>query len=84
MPEGDQRPELAGKAKRVVGTFVLMVGAGIVLESSAGWAGTMIMLVGMALFIWGVAAAWSHPRVALPGHDSHNAVAAARPGENTR
>jgi hypothetical protein len=50
VPEGAQSTELAGKAKRVVGFFVLMAGSGIVLDSSAGWSGTAIMMIGMAFF----------------------------------
>jgi hypothetical protein len=82
VPEGAQSTELAGKAKRVVGIFVLMVGAGVVLDSSAAWAGTVIMLIGMAFFIWGVAEARPRATVMLPGHDSHNTAAAARPTES--
>jgi len=81
VPEGAQTTELAGKAKRVVGIFVLMVGAGIVLDSSATWAGTVIMLIGMAFFVWGVAEAWPRATVTLPERDSHATAAATRPTE---
>jgi threonine/homoserine/homoserine lactone efflux protein len=73
--------ELAGKAKRVLGTFVLMVGAGIVLDSSAGWAGTVIMLIGVAFLIWGLAEAWPRATVTLPGRDSHSVAAASKATE---
>lgn len=56
MPDATP-PELAGKAKRVVGVFVAMVGSGITLESSAVWTGMVIMLVGVALLVWGLAPA---------------------------
>jgi hypothetical protein len=79
MPESGRTTELAGKAKRVVGTFVLMVGAGIVLDSSAGWAGTITMLIGMALFIRGVVEAWPRATVTLPERDKHAAEAATKP-----
>ena len=82
MPEGAQTTELAGKAKRVVGIFVLMAGAGIVLDSSAGWAGTVIMLIGIAFFIWGVAEARPRATVTLPEPDSHTTAAATKPTES--
>jgi hypothetical protein len=79
--EGTQTIALAGKAKRVVGFFGLMAGAGIVLDSSAGWAGAVIMLAGLALFIWGAAEAKPRATVLLPEHDDHAAAAATRPTE---
>jgi hypothetical protein len=79
VPEGAQTTELAGKAKRVVGIFVLMVGAGIVLDSSAGWAGTVIVLIGMAFFIRGVAEAWPRATATLPERDKHATGAATKP-----
>jgi hypothetical protein len=82
MSEGKHRPESAGKAKRVVGTFVFMVGAGIVLDSSAAWPGTVIMLIGMVLFIWGVAAAFPRETVTQPERDRHATAAATRPTES--
>jgi protein-S-isoprenylcysteine O-methyltransferase Ste14 len=76
-----QTTVLAGKAKRVVGFFVAMVGAGIVLDSSAGWTGAVIMLAGLALFIWGVAAAKPRATVTLPEPDSRAAAPATSPTE---
>jgi len=45
--------DFAGKEKRVLGTFVLMIGAGIVLESAAWWAGVLLMTVGAVVLVWG-------------------------------
>jgi protein-S-isoprenylcysteine O-methyltransferase Ste14 len=81
MREGTHTTALAGKAKRVVGFFALMAGAGIVLDSSAGWTGAVIMLAGLALFIWGAAEARPRATVLLPERDDHAAVAATRPTE---
>ncbi|MFQ5666039.1 MAG: hypothetical protein ACE5I7_06360 [Candidatus Binatia bacterium] len=47
---------LAGKAKRVGGTFVLMIGAGIMLDTHAVWVGVPLMVVGATVFGWGMAA----------------------------
>jgi len=66
MPEAENSVDLAGKAKRVVGTFVLMVGAGGVLDSWAAWAGTVFMLIGMIVFVWGIAEAWARDTVTRP------------------
>ncbi len=63
------RGELAGKAKRVVGFFVFMVGSGIVLDSSAAWMGGLIMLIGALVFIWGVAEASSRSALRLPARE---------------
>jgi len=65
---------LAGKGKRVTGTFLLMLGAGIVLESSLRWTGGMIMFAGAAAFVRGLldirpqTAARPHPHVAIDAH----------------
>ena len=45
--------DLAGKEKRVMGTFVLMVGSGLVLESPVGWIGAVLMTLGIATMLWG-------------------------------
>ena len=84
MLEGAQSTELAGKAKRVVGFFVLMVGSGIVLDSSASWPGTAIMMIGMAFFIWGVAGARPRATTMLDERDSQVTPAATKPTESNR
>ena len=53
---------LAGKGKRVTGTFLLMLGAGIVLESTVPWLGGALMLAGGAALLRGLLAA--RPRAA--------------------
>jgi len=53
MPEPSP-PELRGKAQRVIGFFVFMIGAGLLLETRAAWAGTSVALLGVGLFVWGV------------------------------
>jgi hypothetical protein len=43
-----------GKGKRVVGTFVLMIGAGIILDARAVWLGLPLMAGGGAALLWGL------------------------------
>lgn len=45
--------ELRGKGWRVLGYFIWMLGAGVVLDSQAVGAGSMLLLVGGALFLLG-------------------------------
>ena len=44
----------AGKGKRVAGTFLLMLGAGIVLESSHRWIGGVVLLAGVVAYVRGL------------------------------
>jgi hypothetical protein len=46
--------ELRGKGWRVIGYFVWMMGAGVVLESGQLTAGRLLLLIGAALFGLGV------------------------------
>lgn len=46
-------PDFKGKQRRVLGVFVLMLGAGIVLETSARWLGALVLLSGVAALAWG-------------------------------
>ena len=46
-------PASKGKQKRVLGAFILMLGAGIVLETSVRWLGALVLLSGVATFVWG-------------------------------
>jgi hypothetical protein len=82
MPEGEPSVDLAGKAKRVVGTFVLMVGAGVVLDRWAAWAGTVVMLVGIIVFVWGIAEAWARDGVTRHERENHATAAATKPTES--
>jgi len=45
---------LAAKGKRVAGVFVLMSGAGLILESSAVTLGAVITVIGTLVFAWGM------------------------------
>jgi len=47
-------PELRGRGWRVLGYFVWMLGAGVVLDSEALGAGGVLLVVGAALFAVGV------------------------------
>jgi hypothetical protein len=67
----DETPPMAGKGKRVVGTFLLMLGAGIVLESSWHWSGGALILGGVAALVRGALAA--RPRTA-PEPQPHVAI----------
>jgi hypothetical protein len=61
---------MAGKGKRVVGTFLVILGAGMVLES-ARWIGGVIVLAGAGALLRGLLEAQVHtavdsqPRVAI-------------------
>ncbi|MDX2169966.1 MAG: hypothetical protein SF182_23050 [Deltaproteobacteria bacterium] len=46
--------ELRGKGWRVIGYFIWMLGAGVVLDSEVGGAGGVLLLLGAALFGLGV------------------------------
>ncbi|MBI4518874.1 MAG: hypothetical protein HY699_24025 [Deltaproteobacteria bacterium] len=46
--------ELDAKGRRVLGYFVFMLGAGLVLDSSALWYGVLVMIAGAACFAAGV------------------------------
>jgi hypothetical protein len=50
-------PELRGKGWRVIGYFIWMLGAGVVLDSESSGAGGVLLLLGAALFGLGVAQA---------------------------
>jgi hypothetical protein len=50
-------PSNTGKEKRVIGVFVFMLGAGLFLETRLAWLGTLVMLCGAAVFLWGLIAA---------------------------
>jgi len=67
-------PDLPGKGKRVVGIFVLMVGAGAILDDRAFWIGTGIMLVGAAAFIWGALETRRPAAAAAPAPQSPETV----------
>jgi hypothetical protein len=43
-----------GKGGRVTGFFVFMLGAGLLLESTAVWPGVVLMGIGAVLFARGV------------------------------
>ncbi len=58
--------ELRGKGWRVLGYFVWMLGAGIVLDSGAVFLGGALLSVGAALFCAGVWQSWRPPPGATP------------------
>ena len=53
--------ELRGKGWRVLGYFIWMLGAGVVLDSNARPLGTVLMITGVALFATGVCQSMSAP-----------------------
>ncbi len=69
MRDDNGMDALAGKAKRVAGFFVFMVGSGIVLDSADTWIGGLLMLVGAVAFIWGVVEAGSRSPLGLAAHE---------------
>lgn len=66
--------ETAGKTARVVGTFVLMIGAGLVLDRNQIRAGVGVMFLGGASYVWGLLLAIQRHRA-----DSRPAAAAPAP-----
>lgn len=46
--------ENAGKTARVVGTFVLMLGAGLILDHDLVVTGVGVMFVGWVAMVWGM------------------------------
>ncbi len=54
--------ELRGKGWRVWGYFTWMLGAGVVLDSSALWLGRLLLMTGAALFAAGVWQSLQAPR----------------------
>jgi hypothetical protein len=63
--------ELSGKGWRVLGYFVWMLGAGIVLDSEADRLAAVTLALGLALFLFGAWRSW----VVGPGAEKD------RPGE---
>jgi hypothetical protein len=53
--------ELSGKGWRVLGFFLWMLGAGIVLDSAARQLGGVVLLVGGGLFALGVVQSMRRP-----------------------
>jgi len=42
-----------GKAKRVLGVFVILAGGGVALEGRPAWPGVVLMFLGGLLLAWG-------------------------------
>jgi hypothetical protein len=55
---GANMDELRGKGWRVLGYFVWMLGAGIVLDSDARGIADLLMMVGLAVFLTGAWQSW--------------------------
>ncbi len=58
--------ELRGKGWRVLGYFVWMLGAGVVLDSDARRAGLLLLAGGAALFALGVWQSLTRPERTAP------------------
>jgi hypothetical protein len=43
-----------GKALRVFGFFLVLLGSGVILDSNGDAAGAAIAVCGIALFVWGI------------------------------
>jgi len=50
--------ELRGKGWRVLGYFLWMLGAGLVLDSDARGAAALLLIVGLTLFLVGAWQSW--------------------------
>ena len=50
--------EMRGKGWRVIGYFLWMLGAGLVLDGPPGVAGPALLGFGATLFAWGVGQSW--------------------------
>jgi hypothetical protein len=46
--------ELCGKGWRVIGYFVWMLGAGVLLDGDTPWMGGLLLVAGAGLFLLGV------------------------------
>ena len=57
--------ELRGKGWRVLGYFVWMLGAGVVLDSDALAIGAVLLATGAGLFALGVWQSWTRPPGAI-------------------
>jgi hypothetical protein len=49
----DHASTMLGKGKRVVGTFAVILGAGMILDAQALWLGAPVMGLGVLLLVWG-------------------------------
>ena len=58
--------ELHGKGWRVLGYFVWMLGAGVVLDSEAVAWGRLLLVAGATLFCVGAWQSWRQPPGATP------------------
>jgi hypothetical protein len=58
-------PESDGKGTRVTGFFILLLGAGVILDSAAHGLGAVIALSGAVLLGWGVVRATRRRPTAL-------------------
>jgi len=58
--------DLPGKGKRVVGVFLFMIGASVILDTHLMWVGLPLLAVGTALFAWGMAATRLSEPLAAP------------------
>jgi hypothetical protein len=64
-----------------VGFFTAMAGSGIILEGNAFWVGAVITLMGMAAFVWGLAATRRQEPVTM-GEQNSPPATTARPTES--
>jgi CDP-diacylglycerol--glycerol-3-phosphate 3-phosphatidyltransferase len=55
-PRAAEGGPAAGKAKRVTGTFILMIAAGCILDRGAVWTGSLLLLLGTVVFAGGLLA----------------------------
>ncbi len=65
-------PEADGKGARVTGFSIFLVGAGVILDSSADWLGAAVAVGGAALLSWGLLSARTG-RGVLPSASSEGA-----------
>ena len=67
MPD-ETTTELAAKGRRVIGTFVAMLGAGMIVDAHVMWIGVPVMLIGAVLVAWGLVAPRAHAAIAANAH----------------
>lgn len=51
-----------GQDKRLIGSMVLLLGGGVILETSYQWSGIGIILIGIALVVLGWREHWQRGR----------------------
>jgi hypothetical protein len=58
------RGSIAAREKRGLGVFVLLLGAGLILDAASVWTGSLLMVFGLIVFAWGMSQSDRAPEAA--------------------